>query len=122
MGRLHQDGKLAVSYYDRQYGSDETTGYSDVSLSTSGGREDLRGGGEEQVPGSNITRVTSGSMPPPTQFGGTFFGDYSGLAAWNDAHPLWMDTRDPELFLCPGTGTPTTAPKVCTANNSPTFK
>ena len=27
------DGKLAVSYYDRQYGSDETTGFSDVSLS-----------------------------------------------------------------------------------------
>ena len=28
-------GKLATSYYDRQYGNDETTGYSDVSLSGS---------------------------------------------------------------------------------------
>ena len=28
-----QDGRLAVSYYDRQYGTDETTGYSDFSLS-----------------------------------------------------------------------------------------
>jgi hypothetical protein len=52
-------------------------------------------------------------MPPPTQFGGQFFGDYTGLDAQTDAHPVWMDTRDPELFLCHGTGTPTTAPRVC---------
>ena len=31
-----KNGKLATSYYDRQYGADETTGYSDVSLSSSG--------------------------------------------------------------------------------------
>jgi len=93
-------GKLAVSYYDRQQGSDETTGYSDVSLSGSG---DLT---------SFVTqRVTSGSMPPPTQFSGLFFGDYSGLAAWDNANPVWMDTRNPELFSCPGTS----APAVCTA-------
>jgi hypothetical protein len=106
-----RDGKLAVSYYDRQYGSDETTGYSDVSLSTS----------SDSLDEFDVARVTSGSMPPPTQFAGLFFGDYTGLAAWNDVHPLWMDTRDPELFLCPGTGTPTTAPRVCTANNLPGF-
>jgi hypothetical protein len=101
-----KDGTLAVSNYDRQYGSDETNGYSDVSLSTSGNLEEF-----------GTKRVTSGSMPPPTQFGGLFYGDYSGLAAWTDAHPLWADTRDPELFLCPGTGTPTAAPQVCTANH-----
>ena len=28
-------GRLAVSYYDRGYGDDETTGFSDVSLSGS---------------------------------------------------------------------------------------
>jgi hypothetical protein len=101
-----KDGTLAVSYYDRQYGSDETNGYSDVSLSTSNNLEEF-----------STKRVTSGSMPPPTQFAGAFYGDYSGLAAWNDAHPLWADTRDPELFLCPGTGTPTAAPRVCTADH-----
>jgi hypothetical protein len=104
-----KDGTLAVSYYDRQYGSDETTGYSDVSL-TSGSLEEF-----------GTKRVTSGSMPPPTQFAGLFYGDYTGLAAWNDAHPLWADTRDPELFLCPGTGTPTAAPQVCRANKLPGF-
>jgi hypothetical protein len=109
-----KNGKLATSYYDRQYGpdtnagtgptvpSDEATGYSDVSLSSSGDTTSYQ-----------VSRVTSGSMPPPTQFGGQFFGDYTGLDAQTDAHPVWMDTRDPELFLCPGTGTPTTAPQVC---------
>ncbi len=96
-------GALAVSYYDRQYGSDETTGFSDVSLS---GSRDLRLFGTR--------RVTGSSMPPPTEFRGVFLGDYSGLAAIDIAHPLWSDTRNPDAFLCPGTGTPTTAPAVCT--------
>ena len=30
-----KDGQLAISYYDRQYGNDETTGFSDVSVSGS---------------------------------------------------------------------------------------
>ncbi len=100
-----KNGKLATSYYDRQYGTDETTGYSDVSLSGSG---DLTHFG--------VQRVTNGSMPPPTQFSGLFFGDYSGLSANDNAIPLWMDTRSPELFLCPGTGTSSAAPAVCTAS------
>jgi hypothetical protein len=97
-----KNGKLATSYYDRQYGSDEFNGYSDVSLSSSG-----------DYASWNVNRVTSASMPPPTQFAGQFYGDYSGLAAYTDAYPLWMDTRDPELFLCPGTGTTTTPPRTC---------
>ena len=40
------------------------------------------------------TRVTTGSMPPPTEFAGDFFGDYSALTADDVAHPVWMDTRD----------------------------
>ncbi|HEX6350283.1 MAG TPA: sialidase family protein [Candidatus Dormibacteraeota bacterium] len=100
-----KDGKLAVSYYDREYGSDETTGYSDVSMSSSGSLAKF-----------TVKRVTSASMPPPTAFGGLFFGDYTGLAASTDAHPVWMDTRDPELFVCPGTGTPGNPPQLCTAN------
>jgi hypothetical protein len=103
-------GTLAVSYYDRQYGDDETTGASDVSLSSS----------------SDLTtfatqRVTTSSIPAPTQFpdaqgNSLFWGDYSGLSASSGvAHPIWSDSRDLDLFLCPGTGTPEVAPALCTA-------
>jgi hypothetical protein len=47
-------GQLAVDYYDRQYGNDETTGSSDFSLS---GSKDLSRFGQ--------VRVTSSSMPAP---------------------------------------------------------
>lgn len=101
-------GALAVSYFDRGYGADEINGFSDVSLSSS-------------FNGSKFTtaRVTSSSMPPPTQFpnsfgNSVFYGDYSGLSALGDAHPIWMDTRDLDLALCPGTGVPGVPPAVCT--------
>jgi hypothetical protein len=99
-------GKLAVSYYDRQYGNDETTGRSDITLSGSSGH-----GAFASV------RVTSSSMPVPTEFpdpqgNSEFWGDYSGLAVrGSTAYPLWMDSRDPDLFLCP-TATPS-APHLC---------
>jgi hypothetical protein len=61
-------------------------------------------------------RVTSASMPPPTQFAGGFFGDYSALSADDTAHPVWMDTRDPELFGCrDSAGNITQPPAMCTA-------
>jgi hypothetical protein len=98
-------GRLAVSYYDRAYGSDEQTGFSDVSLS-----------GTRDGSSFGLTRVTTGSMPPETQFGGLFFGDYSGLSAGDVAHPAWMDTRDPDLFVCrDSAGIVTQPPSVCTA-------
>jgi hypothetical protein len=102
-------GKLAVSYYDRKYGSDETTGFSDVSVSAS-----------SDLVHFSSKRVTSSSMPTPTQFpdaqgNSVFFGDYSGLSASVDLHPIWMDTRNPDLFLCPGTGAPGVPPALCTA-------
>jgi hypothetical protein len=102
-------GKLAVSYFDRQYGSDESTGTSDISLS-----------GSMNLSTFGVSRVTSSSMPLPTQFtngngNSVFYGDYSGLSAINSAHPLWMDTRDVDLFLCPGTGVPGVPPAACTA-------
>ena len=90
-------GKFATSYYDRQYGNAETTGAMDFSLSSSNDLSSFK-----------VTRVTSSSMPPPTQFSGTFIGDYTGLAAWDDAYPIWADTRQVDLFLCPGGGPPTT--------------
>jgi hypothetical protein len=100
-------GRLAVSYYDRGYGDDEATGFSDVSLSGSRNGTDFA-----------TTRVTTSSMPPPTQFPpSAFYGDYSGLSVANGtAHPLWMDTRDVELFACrDAEGNVTLPPSVCTA-------
>jgi hypothetical protein len=101
------NGTLAVSYYDRQYGADSNTGFSDITVSHSRGPN-----------GSTLrfdhARATSASMPPPTQFAGTFYGDYAGIAVTNrTAYPLWSDTRPVDLFLCPGTGTTTTPPAVC---------
>ncbi len=107
---ITRDGKLAVSYYDRQYGSDETTGTTDVSLSA------LR---NFPLPHFDVIRVTSSSMPLPTEFpdaqgNSLFYGDYTGLSAITQgAHPLWMDTRNKDLFLCSGTGAPGIPPAVC---------
>ncbi len=106
---FNSSGKLAVSYYDRQYGSDETTGNMDVSLS----------GSLNDPTHFAVVRVTSASMPLPTQFpdslgNSLFFGDYTGLAAaGSTAYPIWMDTRDKDLALCPGTGAPGVPPQVC---------
>jgi hypothetical protein len=98
-------GRLAVSFYDRAYGNAEQTGFSDLSLS-----------GTRDGSSFGTTRVTTASMPPPTQFVGTFFGDYSGLSAGDVAHPAWMDTRDPDLFVCrDSAGNVTLPPSVCTA-------
>ena len=98
-------GKLAVSYYDRSYGNDETTGFSDISLSGSTNGNDFA-----------TKRVTGSSMPPASQFEGDFFGDYSGLSAGDKAHPVWMDTRDKNLFVCrDSAGNVKLPPKLCTA-------
>ncbi|MBV8527017.1 MAG: hypothetical protein JOZ75_01745 [Candidatus Dormibacteraeota bacterium] len=100
------DGTLAVSYYDRSYGDDITNGNMDVTLSTS----------NENGTRFEQTRVTSSSMSVPTEFpdaqgNSVFFGDYSGLAVGgDDAHPLWSDTREPDLIDC----SPTGPPAVCT--------
>jgi len=112
-----KNGKLATSYYDRQYGSDELTGFSDVSLS---------GTGDANGTSFAVSRVSSGSMPFPTQFpdphsvsrpdsaGGTFWGDYTGLTAVDNAYPFWSDTRDPDLFVCTDSaGNVTLPPSVC---------
>lgn len=104
-----KNGKLATSYYDRQYGTDEATGFSDVSLSGSGDTANYV-----------VQRVTSSSMPFPTQFpeggsaGGVFWGDYAGLSAVDNAYPLWSDTRNTDLFACVNSaGNLTLPPSVC---------
>jgi hypothetical protein len=97
------NGTLAVTYYDRQYGADENIGFSDITVSQSKNTATFR-----------HDRATSSSMPPPTQFGGAFYGDYIAIAVTNrTAYPVWSDTRPVELFLCPGTGTISTPPAVC---------
>jgi hypothetical protein len=97
-------GTLVVGAYDRSYGNDETTGFSDISVLTSANLTKF----------STSQRVTTTSMPPATEFNGTFFGDYAQLAAaGRTAYPVWSDTRTEDLFLCPGTGTPGSPPQVC---------
>jgi hypothetical protein len=104
-----RDGTLVVSYYDRQYETDGWTGSSDISVSSS-----------SDLVHFSVDRATSTSMPPPSQFEGTFYGDYAGLSALDGVHPIWSDTRDAERFLCPGSGTPGHPPTVCTASASNT--
>jgi hypothetical protein len=61
-------------------------------------------------------------MPPPTQFAGTFYGDYAGTTvARGKAYPIWSDTRTPDEFLCPATATAGNPPTICTgsAPNAP---
>ena len=103
-----KNGRLAISYYDRQYGDAETTGFSDVSIS-----------GSDDLAQFTVKRVTSAPMPPPTQFDGLFWGDYTGLtAAIDKAYPIWSDTRSPLVALCPGTGAPGVPPSLCLASAS----
>ncbi len=106
-----RSGALAVAYYDRSYGPDNRTGYSDITVSATTDRT-----------GFTHQRTTSSAMPPATEFSGVFWGDYMGLdASARTAHPVWSDTRNPDEFLCPGTGTPTRAAAVCVgpAPNAP---
>jgi hypothetical protein len=102
-------GTLVTSNYDRQYGSSEFSGNMDFSVSTS-----------KNLSAFTVSRATSASMPPPTQFpsaqgGGEFIGDYTGVTAVSGVHPLWSDTRNPDAFVCPGTAAPGVPPAVCTA-------
>ena len=105
-----RNGSLAVSSYDRQYGDDETTGFSDVTVSVGRGAARF-----------DQDRATSSSMPPPTQFSGNFYGDYTGLAVSDDTVvPVWMDTRQLDLFACPSAPPATcvgTAPNARFAND-----
>jgi hypothetical protein len=101
-------GTLVTSYYDRAYGSDETTGDMDYSVSTSTNLSSFK-----------VTRATSGSMPLPTQFpdghgNGQFIGDYTGVSALSGANPIWSDTRNPDAFNCPGTPAVGVPPALCT--------
>jgi hypothetical protein len=112
-------GQIVVSYYDRGYGSDITSGNMDISVSfqPSDSTASLQPAGGITLTFAS-TRVTSSSMPLPTQFtdsqgNSVFFGDYSGLAAWGTAHPLWADTRIPDLFDCG-----TNPPSLCLAIES----
>jgi hypothetical protein len=106
-GTAWSQGTLAVDTYDRSYGNDEATGFSDISLL--GSRNGHR---------FASVRVTSSSMPPPTQFEGQFYGDYIILSASHGvAHPIWSDTRNRNLFACTDAGGKVnTPPDVCTGS------
>ncbi|MWA02675.1 exo-alpha-sialidase [Actinomadura sp. LD22] len=96
-------GSLVIAYYDRQYGDDERTGYSDITLTI------IRGSRAKNI------RVTATSMPPPTQMSPPYFGDIIRVAATSTAAmPIWVDTRRNALFLCSGTARPGVPPRLCT--------
>jgi len=101
------EGTLAVSYRDRGYGNDQATGYTDTSVS-----------GSTNLTSFAVRRASNVSSPTPTAFGGLFMGDYEGLTAVAGAHPIWTDTRDVTLFLCPGTGTAGVPPTTCTSTTN----
>ena len=82
------DGTVYVAYYDRRFGSCETTGCNDITLATS----------HDHGATFQHTRITTQSMPnltnvtTPTESG--FLGDYMSVAANNEgAYVLWADTR-----------------------------
>jgi hypothetical protein len=95
-------GATVVSYYDRQYGDDESTGSMDMTMAVESG-------------GSNVhSRLTDQSLPPSNEFPDSngfsdFMGDYTGLAVGSDgmAHPVWSDTRNP-IYTYDTSGDPRT--------------
>ncbi|MBV9897108.1 MAG: exo-alpha-sialidase [Chloroflexi bacterium] len=105
-------GKVLVAAYDRAFGDDETSGASDMVVSSASNLSSLN---------FSTKRVTSHSMPVPTQFpdaqgASLFWGDYGAVAAaGEDAVPVWSDTRDADVFVCPGTAVPGTPPALCSA-------
>ncbi len=90
-GDVGEDGNLYVGYYDRRFGSCETTGCNDISLASSGNRSTW-----------SERRITTGSMPNvpcdvnPFQCG--FAGDYMSIQfADNKVYLIWADSRGREL-------------------------
>jgi hypothetical protein len=81
-----------IAYYDRSYGSCETTGCNDITMVT------IRNA-TTPSPTRNYQRLTTASMPNltlannPLQAG--FLGDYMWLAvdSTGDPHVVWADTR-----------------------------
>ena len=104
VGGLHrQAASWPSSYYDRQYGNDETTGYSDFSVTTSS-RWSMK-----------VARATSSSNAAADPVRRPVLRRLRRAGGHDKtAYPLWSDTRTPELFLCPGTGTPGNPPRTCT--------
>lgn len=90
-------GVAVGGFYDRQYGTDETSGASDYSAAWA----------------AHVLRVTTVSLPPPSEFLGTFNGDYNTLAvSGSTAHFTWTDTRNPGVTSCPGN-----VDAICTFGN-----
>jgi hypothetical protein len=86
------DGTLVVGYYDRSYGSCESSGCNDITLARVSGAASA-------APTIRRTRLTTSSMPNltpannPLQAG--FLGDYMWVATdgKGKAYVVWADTR-----------------------------
>ncbi len=103
-----QDGQLAVSYFDRQYGSDEFNGSSDVSLSSSGRSSSFSSDRVHVQLDAGADAVLRKQWWPVLR-------RLHGLTAIDEAHPIWMDTRSQDLFVCPGTAAAGNPPTLCGA-------
>jgi hypothetical protein len=110
-------GRLTIANYDRAFGDDEMNGNSDFTVSNTSNLSN------PFALDFDTQRVTSASMPVPTQFpdatapnGSDFWGDYAGVAvAGESALPIWSDTRSSDVFTCPNTATAGAPPQLCGA-------
>jgi hypothetical protein len=90
---VRSNGRLFVAYYDRAYGSCESTGCNDITLTR------IRNPYVSGAPSMTHRRVTTGSMPNltpannPVQAG--FLGDYMWVDVDKNGrvHIAWADTR-----------------------------
>lgn len=90
-GDVGEDGNLYVGYYDRAYGSCETSGCNDITLGSSGNGKNW-----------SSRRITTGSMPNVTcdanPFQCGFAGDYMSIQFANDkVYLVWADSRGRKL-------------------------
>ena len=106
------DGTLVASYYDRSYGTDNTTGYSDITVSASHDQVTFRPQARHVVVDAAADPVHRAVHAATTS---------ASTSTATTAYPIWADTRTVDEFLCPGTGTPSVPPTVCTgsAPNAP---
>jgi hypothetical protein len=83
---MDANGNVVVIFMDRR--NDASNLYYDIYLARS-----VDGG----LTFEDNVLVTTASSDPRTDFGGTFIGDYNGVASTFDtSYPLWCDTRNGE--------------------------
>ncbi len=104
VGGLQRRRQLAVDYYDRQYGNDETTGSSDFSLSREQGPRQVRRRRASRRRRCRRRRSSAGQ----------FFGDYTGLDASTTPYRSGRTPATPICSSAPARGRRAIPPALCT--------